>query len=60
MEETDVPFGLWLKRQRRALDLTQEEIAQRIGCALVTLRKIEMVSGATVPADGHGLVRQSA
>jgi predicted ATPase/transcriptional regulator with XRE-family HTH domain len=41
MEETGVPFGLWLKRQRRALDLTQEELAQRIGCALVTVRKIE-------------------
>ena len=41
MEGESIPFGLWLKRQRRALDLTQEELAQQIGCALVTLRKIE-------------------
>ena len=41
MEGESLPFGLWLKRQRRALDLTQEELAQQIGCALVTLRKIE-------------------
>ena len=41
MEEISVPFGVWLKRQRRSLDLTQEELADLIGCALVTLRKIE-------------------
>ena len=41
MEGESLPFGLWLKRRRRALDLTQEELAQQIGCALVTLRKIE-------------------
>ena len=41
MDEAAIPFGQWLKRQRRALDLTQEELAQQIGCALVTLRKIE-------------------
>jgi non-specific serine/threonine protein kinase len=34
-------FNQWLKRQRRARDLTQEELADRVGCALVTLRKIE-------------------
>ena len=41
MEGESIPFELWLKRKRRALDLTQEELAQQIGCALVTLRKIE-------------------
>ena len=41
MEGESTPFGLWLKRRRRALDLTQEAMAQQIGCALVTLRKIE-------------------
>ena len=35
MEGENLPFGLWLKRRRRALDLTQEELAQQIGCALV-------------------------
>ncbi len=34
-------FGQWLKRRRRALDMTQEELAQRVGCAEVTIYKIE-------------------
>ncbi|MBW7884084.1 MAG: helix-turn-helix domain-containing protein [Caldilineaceae bacterium] len=34
-------FGYWVRRRRKALDLTQEELAQRMGCAVVTLRKIE-------------------
>ncbi|MBC7811992.1 MAG: tetratricopeptide repeat protein [Burkholderiales bacterium] len=34
-------FGQWLKQRRKALDLTQEELAQRIGCAANTLYKIE-------------------
>jgi hypothetical protein len=33
-------FGDWLKARRRALDLTQEELAQR-GCSIFALRKIE-------------------
>jgi predicted ATPase/transcriptional regulator with XRE-family HTH domain len=34
-------FGQWLKQRRKALDLTQRDLAQRIGCALVTIQKIE-------------------
>jgi WD40 repeat protein/serine/threonine protein kinase/DNA-binding XRE family transcriptional regulator len=34
-------FGARVRKQRRGLDLTQEELARRIGCASVTLRKIE-------------------
>jgi transcriptional regulator with XRE-family HTH domain len=34
-------FGDWLKRRRKALDLTQRELAQQVGCAESTLRKIE-------------------
>jgi predicted ATPase/transcriptional regulator with XRE-family HTH domain len=40
MKTTD-SFGYWVRRQRKALDLTQEELAQRVGCAVVSLRKIE-------------------
>jgi len=36
-----VSFGQWLKQRRKALDLTREALAQRIGCAVVTLNKIE-------------------
>lgn len=38
---TEVTFGQWLRRRRKALDLTQAELAQRVGCAKVTLQKIE-------------------
>ncbi len=34
-------FGQWLKQRRRALDLTQDALAQQVGCAAVTLRRIE-------------------
>ena len=34
-------FGSWLKVRRQALDLTQVQLARQIGCAEVTLGKIE-------------------
>ena len=34
-------FGDWLRRRRKALDLTQEVLARQVGCAVVTIRKIE-------------------
>src|SRR5262245_42978587 len=34
-------FGAWIQRRRKALDLTQAELAERVGCALGTIRKIE-------------------
>ncbi|MDQ5854637.1 MAG: helix-turn-helix domain-containing protein, partial [Chloroflexota bacterium] len=34
-------FGAWLKQHRRALDLTQAELARRVGCAMMTIQKIE-------------------
>jgi len=37
----EVSFGEWLKRQRNGRGLTQEQLAQQIGCAAITLRKIE-------------------
>jgi predicted ATPase/class 3 adenylate cyclase len=37
----ETSFGRWLQRRRKALDLTQEALAQRVGCAAETLRKIE-------------------
>lgn len=43
MESTNRPiiFGEWLKVRRKALDLTQVELAQRVGCSVHALRKIE-------------------
>src|SRR4030065_163854 len=34
-------FGYWLRRRRKALDLTQEALAQRVCCSGFTIRKIE-------------------
>jgi predicted ATPase/class 3 adenylate cyclase len=34
-------FGYWLRRRRKALDLTQEELARQASCALETIKKIE-------------------
>jgi len=43
-----VIFGEWVKRRRKALDLTQEDLAQRAGCSKHALRKIE--SGERKPS----------
>ncbi len=34
-------FGEWLRHKRRALDLTQGELANRAGCARITIQKLE-------------------
>ncbi len=34
-------FGYWLRLQRKALDLTREELAERVGYSAATIRKIE-------------------
>jgi non-specific serine/threonine protein kinase len=34
-------FGKWLRHRRRGLDLTQEEFAHKVGCAPITIRKLE-------------------
>ncbi|HXF60057.1 MAG TPA: AAA family ATPase [Caldilineaceae bacterium] len=34
-------FGEWVQRQRRALALTREGLARRVGCSPVTIKKIE-------------------
>ncbi len=44
MDGMDAPytFGEWVKRRRKALDLTQGELANRAGCSVSALRKIEL------------------
>lgn len=39
--ETDVTFGEWLRRRRGGFGLTQNDLARQLGCAPITLRKIE-------------------
>jgi predicted ATPase/transcriptional regulator with XRE-family HTH domain len=39
--ELEISFGRWLRARRRALDLTQHDLARQVGCSVVTIRKIE-------------------
>jgi predicted ATPase/transcriptional regulator with XRE-family HTH domain len=39
--DSDLTFGDWLRRQRRALDLTRAELAGSVGCSVSALRKFE-------------------
>ncbi|MEJ2359116.1 MAG: helix-turn-helix domain-containing protein, partial [Deinococcales bacterium] len=34
-------FGRWLRKRRKALDLTQKLLARRVGCSPSTIRKLE-------------------
>jgi len=37
----EISFGTWARNQRRSLDLTRQDLANQVGCAEVTLRRIE-------------------
>ncbi|HET7077557.1 MAG TPA: tetratricopeptide repeat protein [Chloroflexia bacterium] len=65
MEES-ASFGRWLKARRKALDLTQWDLASQVGCAEGTIQKIEagerrpsrhvaelLAEHLRVPADQH-------
>ena len=41
MQDRTHSFGYWLRRRRKALDLTQEALGQRVSCSGFTIRKIE-------------------
>ena len=41
MDERTNSFGYWLRRRRKALDLTQEKLAQSVACSRFAIRKIE-------------------
>ena len=36
-----ISFGTWLRQKRRALDLTQKAFADQVGCAEITVRRME-------------------
>jgi len=36
-----ISFGTWLRQKRRALDLTQKALADQVGCAEITVRRME-------------------
>lgn len=39
--QTTASFGYWVRQQREALDLTQQVLAERVGCSLTAIKKIE-------------------
>ena len=50
----EIFFGEWLHQRRRMLDLTQQALADQVGCARITLRRIE--SGALKPSKELALI----
>lgn len=50
----NVSFGRWLHQRRRQLDLTQQELANQIGCARITLSRIE--AGTLKPSKELALI----
>ena len=39
--QEEISFGIWLRKQRRALDLSRQAFANQVGCAEITLHRIE-------------------
>ncbi len=37
-------FDDWVRQRRKALDMTQAELAAQVGCAVVTIKKIEQAT----------------
>jgi predicted ATPase/transcriptional regulator with XRE-family HTH domain len=40
--ETELSFGSWIRRRRKALDLLQKDLANQVGCSVSALQKIEL------------------
>ncbi len=69
----DYSFGTWVKRRRKALDLTQQELADQIGCSPSLIFKIEsderrpsrqmaelLAKKLDIPAEQHSLFLKTA
>lgn len=41
LQSVEYSFGDWVRRRRKALDLTQQELANRVGCSVSLIFKIE-------------------
>ena len=42
--ESITSFDDWIRQRRKALDMTQAELAEQVGCAVVTIKKIEQAT----------------
>ena len=41
MNKSASSFGGWLAQRRKTQDLTQDELAQRVGCSMALIRKVD-------------------
>ncbi|MCB0187854.1 MAG: helix-turn-helix domain-containing protein, partial [Caldilineaceae bacterium] len=51
-------IGQWIRQQRKLLDLTQAQLAQQVGCAVVTIKKIEQETRRPSPEMAELLANQ--
>jgi transcriptional regulator with XRE-family HTH domain len=58
--DANASFGNWLTRRRAALGLTRPELARRVSCAAITLRKIEEDARRPSPELATSLAGQLA
>ena len=58
--EGHVSFGYWLRRRRKALDLTQAELGRRAGASAAMIRKIEADERRPSRELGQSLARELA
>jgi predicted ATPase/DNA-binding XRE family transcriptional regulator len=68
-----ISFGDWVRRRRKSLDLTQRALANLVGCAVITIKKIEhderrpsrlmaerLADGLSLPIDERAAFLQAA
>lgn len=55
---TFTSIGQWIRQQRKLLDLTQAQLAEQVGCALVTIKKIEQETRRPSPEMAELLAKQ--
>ena len=60
MDERSNSFGYWLRRRRKALDLTQGALAQRVSCSPAAIKKIEAEERRPSRALAQRLAQQLA
>src|SRR4051812_35753237 len=56
----DDAFAAWLPARRRALDMTQEQLADRASCAIATIRHLERGTRRPSPALADSLAEALA
>ena len=59
--ETTNSFGYWIRRQRKALDLTQQALADKVGCSIAAIfggepgRGVRLLAAFETGLGQHGM-----